>query len=55
MCMNVPVRDQESQRPHGGKWETIRYAIGGWGTTVRLLLVLVVISAPILLIIWLTH
>jgi hypothetical protein len=34
---------------HDGKWETIKYAISGWGTTVRLVVVLVVLSGPIYL------
>jgi hypothetical protein len=38
-----------------GKWGTIRYAIGEWGTTVRLLVVVVAISGPAYLIVWLTH
>ncbi len=53
--MNVPGRGQESQEPRQGKWSTIRYAIGGWGTTVRLLIVLLVISAPTYLVLWLTR
>jgi hypothetical protein len=54
--MNVPGRDQESQQPHGGKWGTIKYAIGTWGTTVRLSIVLLVLSVPTYpLIIWLIH
>jgi hypothetical protein len=38
-----------------GKWGTIRYAIGEWGTTVRLLVVVVAISGPAYLIVWLTR
>lgn len=53
--MKVPGCDPESEPPHGCKWETIKYAIGGWGTTVRLLVVLLAISAPACLIIWAIH
>lgn len=58
--MKVPARKPEPEEPHGGKWETIRYAIGRWDTTIRLLVVLIVLSAPISLILihligWLSH
>jgi hypothetical protein len=55
--MKVPGKKRESQEPHGGKWDTIRYAIGGWGTTLRLSIVLAMLSAPTCLMIiwWLTH
>jgi hypothetical protein len=49
--MNVPASRPEPEDPNGGKWETIRYAIGGWGTTIRLLIVLLVISTPVYLIV----
>ena len=45
--MNVPGKGLEPEQPHGGKWDTIRYAISGWDTTVRLLLVLIVLMVPI--------
>jgi hypothetical protein len=62
--MNVPGndRDLEERRDleehNDGKWNTIRYAIGGWDTTVRLSVVLVVLLGPAYLaylIVWLTH
>jgi hypothetical protein len=53
--MNVPARGPETEEPQGGKWETIRYAIGRWDTTIRLLVILVVLSAPISLILVLVH
>jgi hypothetical protein len=58
--MKVPARRPGAEEPQGGKWETIRYAIGRWDTTVRLLIILLVLSAPISLILinlikWLGH
>jgi hypothetical protein len=44
--MKVPGSERKSEEPHEGKWATIRYAIGEWGTTVRLLLILLAVSAP---------
>lgn len=53
--MKVPGDENKSEEPQGSKWETIRYAIGGWGTTLRLLIILVVVSAPTYTIVWWTH
>jgi hypothetical protein len=63
--MNVPG-DGRDLVEHGGKqgkeldgkWNTIGYAISEWGTTVRLLAVLIVLLGPAYLtylIIWLTR
>jgi hypothetical protein len=49
--MNVPANRPDDEEPRGGKWGTIRYAIRSWGTTIRLLTVLPVMSAPIYLIV----
>jgi len=48
--MNVPANGPDDEEPRGGKWSTIRYAISRWDTTIRLLIVLPVMSAPIYLI-----
>jgi hypothetical protein len=48
--MNVPGRDQFPEDRRGGKWTTIRYAIERWGTTIRLLLVLLALSVPTVII-----
>jgi hypothetical protein len=48
--MSEPTHDKEPEgQPPAGKWEAIRYAVRGWGTTVRLCVVCVVIEAPMLL------
>lgn len=51
--MNVPGNGRDLEE-HGtklteepaSKWNTIRFAIGEWGTTVRLLSVLIVLLGP---------
>jgi hypothetical protein len=53
--MKLPGNRRDLEDPEGGKWRTIRYAIDGWGTTVRLVAVVVAISAPAYLIVWMTH
>jgi hypothetical protein len=53
--MKIPRNTRDPDDSEGGKWGTIRYAIGGWGTTVRLLALMVAISAPAYFIVWLTH
>lgn len=53
--MNVPGNGHNSDDPDGSKWKTIRYAIDRWGTTFRLLLILVIPLVPCYLVIWLTH
>lgn len=37
------------------RWETIRIAIGSWGKTVRLCLILLTVSLPADALIWLIH
>jgi hypothetical protein len=63
--MNIPGNadnlehfDGEQAEERDNKWNTIRYAIRDWGTTVRLLTVLLVLLGPAYLaylIVWLTH
>jgi hypothetical protein len=53
--MKLPGNPGDPEDHGDGKWGTIKYAIGGWGTTVRLLAVLAVISGPAYLIVWLAH
>jgi len=63
--VNVPGNPHDIERDDGehveerdGKWNTIRYAIGGWGTTMRLVAVLLVLLGPAYLaylVIWLAH
>jgi len=53
--MNVPARRPDAEEPKVGKWETIRYAIDGWGTTFRLLVILLVLSAPVCVLLLLGH
>jgi hypothetical protein len=53
--MKLPGNTRDPEESEGGKWGTIRYAIGGWGTTVRLLVVVVALSAPAYLIALLIH
>ena len=56
--MNVPANGHDPEDHDGSKWNTIRYAIGRWDTTVRLLAVLAVLLGPAYLaylIFWLTR
>jgi hypothetical protein len=53
--MKLPGNTHDPEDSEDGKWGTIRYAIGGWGTTARLLVLLAVISGPAYLIVWLSH
>jgi hypothetical protein len=50
--------DDDLSGRRDNKWTTIRYAISGWGTTVRLLAVLLVLFGPAYLtylVVWLPH
>jgi hypothetical protein len=53
--MKLPGNARHPGDPHDSKWGTIRYAIGDWGKTVRLLVLLAVASGPAYLILWLAH
>jgi hypothetical protein len=53
--VNVPGNGSDAEEHGGSKWSTIRYAIGGWGTTVRLFIVLLAVSGPAYLIAWLVR
>jgi hypothetical protein len=53
--MKLPGNARHPGDPHDSKWGTIRYAIGDWGKTVRLLVLLAVVSGPAYLVVWLTH
>jgi len=53
--MNVPGNGRDLEQHDDGKWNTIRFAIAEWGTTVRLLVVLVVLLGPAYVMVWLTH
>jgi len=52
---NVPGDGRDPEQNDDGKWNTIRYAIAEWGTTVRLLVVLAVLLGPAYLVVWLNH
>ena len=63
--MNIPgnrpdfeKHDDEKTDDRGCKWNTIRFAISSWSTTMRLLIVLLVLLSPAYLtylIIWVSH
>jgi hypothetical protein len=38
-----------------GRWGTVRYAIDGWGRTLRLCLILIVLSVPPSVVVMLVH
>ena len=38
-----------------GRWGTVRYAIDGWGRTLRLCLILIVMSVPPSVVVILAH
>lgn len=52
--MNLPTLQEPR---HGGRWETIRYALDSNARTLRLCLICLVLSAPIVTVIveWIRH
>jgi len=54
--MDEGTRHRRHSRSASGRWATIRYAIGGgWGRTLRLVLILVVMQSPVELALWNWH
>lgn len=49
--MSAPARRGSGS----GRWATVRYAIGGWGPTLRLCLIMIVMGIPPSMVTLLAH